>query len=149
MISAIIIDDEQHCIDRLSSLLKENHQDTIILTGTFSTIEEGLAAISKLQPQLVFLDVQIHDRTGFDLLKQLSKIHFDIIFTTAYEKYAVQAIKFSALDYLLKPVSAEDLGIAIAKIAEKMAKNDTSAKLDTLFHNLKNIQGMSKKYVSR
>jgi len=145
MINAIIIDDEQHCSDRLSSLLQENHQDIINLCGAFSDIEKGLSAIIKLHPQLVFLDVQIHDKTGFDLLKQLPKIDFDIIFTTAYEKYAVQAIKFSALDYLLKPVTQEDLGFAINKSAEKNKLNDTSAKLDTLFHNLKNIQGMSKK----
>lgn len=145
MINAIIIDDEQHCIDRLSSLLIEKHRDAIKLTGVFSNIEEGLTAINKLQPQLVFLDIQIHDKTGFDLLRKLSKIDFDIIFTTAYEKYAIQAIKFSAIDYLLKPVTAEDLNIAISKSAEKMVKNDTSSKLDTLFHNLKNIQGMSKK----
>ena len=145
MIRAIIIDDEQHCIDRLSSLLIEKHRDTINLSATFSAIEEGLEAIIKLKPQLVFLDVQIHDKTGFDLLKQLSKIEFDIIFTTAYEKYAVQAIKFSAIDYLLKPVTPEDLDHAIKKSAAKITANDTSAKLDTLFHNLKNIQGLSKK----
>ncbi len=145
MIKAIIIDDEQHCIDRLSSLLNENHKDAINLLGSFKNIEDGLMAINKLQPQLVFLDVQIHDKTGFDLLKQLSKIDFDIIFTTAYEKYAVQAIKFSAIDYLLKPVTAEDLDQAIKKSANKIITNDTSGKLDTLFHNLKNIQGQSKK----
>jgi two-component system LytT family response regulator len=145
MINAIIIDDEQHCIDRLASLLKQNYQDTICLSGTFNNIEEGLSGIKRLQPQIVFLDVQIEQHTGFDLLKQLNKIDFDIIFTTAYEKYAIQAIKFSAIDYLLKPVVLEDLNIAINKAKEKTEKNDTSAKLDTLFHNLKNIQGLSKK----
>lgn len=145
MITAIIIDDEQHCIDRLDNLLKENHPDTINLAGAFRNIEEGILAIGKLRPQLVFLDVQINNSTGFDLLKQLTKIEFDIIFTTAYEKYAVQAIKFSALDYLLKPVTAEDLDLAIRKSADKRMANDTSTKLDTLFYNLRNIQGLSKK----
>lgn len=145
MIKAIIIDDEQHCIDRLGSLLRVNHHDAINLLGFYKNVEEGMAAIAKLKPQLVFLDVQIHDKTGFDLLKQVNKIDFDIIFTTAYEKYAVQAIKFSALDYLLKPVTAEDLDLAIRKSADKRMANDTSTKLDTLFHNLRNIQGLSKK----
>jgi two-component system, LytTR family, response regulator len=145
MITTIIIDDEQHCIDRLTNLLKENYSNSINLLGAFNNIEDGLKAISNLQPQLVFLDVQIHDKTGFDLLQQISKVDFDVIFTTAYEKYAVQAFKFSAIDYLLKPIAADDLAQAVNKLKIKFSNNDVSLKLDSLFHNLKNIQGASKK----
>lgn len=145
MISTIIIDDEQHCIDRLTNQLKENYVSSINLLGTFNNIEDGLKAINNLQPQLVFLDVQIHDKTGFDLLQQISKVDFDIIFTTAYEKYAVQAFKFSAIDYLLKPIAADDLLQAVNKLKVKFSNNDVSLKLDSLFHNLKNMQGASKK----
>jgi two-component system, LytTR family, response regulator len=145
MITAIIIDDERHCIDRLTSLLKEKYSNGINLMGAFNNIVDGLKAINSLQPQLVFLDVQIHDKTGFDLLKQISNIGFDVVFTTAYEKYAVQAFKFSAIDYLLKPISADDLEQAVNKLKVKFSNNNVSLKLDSLFHNLKNMQGISKK----
>jgi len=145
MIKAIIIDDEQHCIDRLDGLLKQHFVQTINLAGSFQTIEEALTGIRNIQPDLVFLDVQINDKTGFDLLKQIGEINFEIIFTTAYEKYAVQAFRFSALDYLLKPVDPDDLKAAILKLKEVISKNDTAGKLDVLFHNLKNIQGISKR----
>ncbi|MBS1597615.1 MAG: response regulator transcription factor [Bacteroidetes bacterium] len=145
MIKAIIIDDEQHCVNRLSDLLDEHFSQSIHVAANFQTVEEALTGINTIKPDLVFLDVQIHDKTGFDLLKQLDEIDFQIIFTTAYEKYAVQAFKFSALDYLLKPIDPDDLKLAIHKLKELISKNDTAGKLDTLFHNLKNLQGISKR----
>lgn len=138
MIKAIIIDDEVHCINRLAELLKEYCEENIYLAGFFQTVEQGITGILKLRPDLVFLDVQINDKTGFDLLKQLHEIHFEIIFTTAYEKYAVQAFKFSAIDYLLKPVDPEDLLCAINKVNKKILRSEISQKINTLFHNLKN-----------
>jgi two-component system LytT family response regulator len=139
MIRAIIIDDEAHCIRRLSTLLKENCKESIQLLDSFQSAEEGLAAISKLQPALVFLDVQMNGQTGFDLLKKIQPINFEVIFTTAYEKYAVQAFKFSAIDYLLKPIDLDDLLQAITKVTNKISGNEMSRKLDALFHNLKNV----------
>jgi len=145
MIKAIIIDDEQHCINRLTGLLNEHFAQTIQLTGSFQTVEEAVAGIRDIRPELLFLDIQIQGKTGFDLLKQIDDIDFEIIFTTAYEKYAVQAFRFSALDYLLKPVDPDDLKTAIHKLKEKISKTDTAGKLDVLFHNLKNLQGISKR----
>ena len=145
MIKAIIIDDEQHCINRLTKLINEYCSDEIELAGTFDTVEKGLEGIKKLNPELVFLDVEIKDKTGFDLLKQVPEVDFEVIFTTAYDKYAVQAFKFSAVDYLLKPVDADDLQQALHKLRKKFSKTELSQKLDTLFHNLKTIQGSSKK----
>lgn len=81
------------------------------------------------------MDVQLDEGTGFDLLKKLEDIKFDIIFTTAWEKYAIQAFKFSALDYLLKPVDADDLKQAISRLVEKNPKIDTTQKLETLLGN--------------
>jgi two-component system LytT family response regulator len=142
MIKAIIIDDEQHCSDRLNSLLSQDHSSAIKVEGCFQTVEEGLKAIQTLKPGLIFLDVQLQDLTGFDLLKQLYEINFEIIFTTAYEKYAVQAFKFSAIDYLLKPVDKEDLKMAIGRLSDKIHKTDASKKIDALIHNL---HGVSKR----
>ena len=94
---------------------------------------------------MVFLDVQIHEKTGFDLLKNLNEINFEIIFTTAYEKYAVQAFKFSAIDYLLKPIDADDLLQAIEKLKGRMSKDETAKKIEALLHNIKNLRGISKR----
>lgn len=115
MINALIIDDEQHCIDRLANLLKQYHSE-VMLVSTAASVKEGLQAIELCQPQLLFLDVQLKDGTGFDLLRQCKHINFKIIFTTAFEKFAIEAIKFSAIGYLLKPVEEEDLKQAVDKI---------------------------------
>lgn len=137
MITAVIVDDEQHCIDRLQSLLQQYFTESIKVAATCKTVEEGVTTIKALRPQLVFLDVQVFDKTGFDLLLQLAPVNFAVIFTTAYEKYAVQAFKFSAVDYLLKPVDTDDLGIAIDKAVAAINLTQTSAKLDVLFHNMR------------
>lgn len=145
MTRAIIIDDEQHCIDRLNKLLKETAAGELEILDYFKTVQDGISGIQKLQPDLVFLDVQINDKTGFDLLQQLPSVNFEVIFTTAFERYAVQAFKFSALDYLLKPVDADDLAAALQKLKEKISAKENNTRFDTLFHNLKNIQGISKR----
>ena len=118
MIKAIIIDDEQHCIDRITDMLQRNYADTIRLLAPAVSVKEGIIAIKEHQPDLIFLDVQIQDRTGFDLLRECGKINFKIIFTTAYDRFAIQAIKFSAIGYLLKPVDEDDLAEALHKINE-------------------------------
>lgn len=138
MIRAIIIDDEQHCIDRLTRLIEENTGPKILLMDVFMNIDEGLKGIKRLQPELVFLDVQIHDRTGFDLLQALPEINFEIIFTTAFEKFAVQAFKFSAVDYLLKPIDADDLQAALLKLDAKLAVGEKAKKFENLIHNVRN-----------
>lgn len=136
MIQAIIIDDEPHCIDWLGNLLCNEYQDRIEVTGTGNTVNEGIKLISNLHPELVFLDVQIGDKTGFDLLRQLNERSFDVIFTTAYDKYAIQAIKFSAIDYLLKPVDKDELELAVNKLFVEISRKTTAAKMNTLLHNL-------------
>jgi two-component system LytT family response regulator len=145
MIRALIVDDEQHCIDRLSGLLHDTCIQTVHLIGASQSVEEGIQAINGQKPDVVFLDVQIHNKTGFDLLQQLREIHFEVIFTTGFERYAVQAFKFSAIDYLLKPVDPDDLLRAVDKLKEKISRQEMSQKLDVLFHNLKSIEGASKR----
>lgn len=139
MIKAIIVDDEQHCIDRLTQLLKDHHSETVYIASSFSSVDTATKGIENLKPSLVFLDVEIHDKTGFDLLKQIP-VNFDVIFTTAYDKYAVQAFKYSALDYLLKPVDADELHNAIQKLHNKLTGNEMLQKLDVLYYNIKNMQ---------
>ncbi len=135
MIRAIIVDDEQHCIDHLTRLLKK-HSDEIELTGHFLNVNDGIKAIKSLQPDLIFLDVQIHDETGFDLLGRIKEKKFEVVFTTAFDRFAVQAFKFSALDYLLKPVDPEDLSAAIKKIKPSDIPAGFNEQINNLLFNI-------------
>ena len=136
MIDAIIIDDEAHCIRHLAESLND-YSSIIRLKGAFQNLEEGHNAITRLRPDLVFLDIQLGEESGFDLLRRLSVVHFDVIFVTAFDKYAVQAFKFSAVDYLLKPVDPDDLRQAVTRLEQKRSKEELAEKFETLFHNLK------------
>ncbi len=136
MIRTLIIDDEQHCIDRVKQLLMP-FGEKIECVGTAKTLENALTLTKEVSPDLVFLDVRIEDKTGFDFLRVVSPISFDVIFTTAYEKYAVQAFKFSAVDYLLKPIDADDFKNSIQKFEIKSSSKHLEQKIDVLLHNLK------------
>lgn len=140
MIKAIIIDDEQSAIDRLTELLNRHCKQTIYLAGYYTSVEDGIKGIRSLQPQLVFLDVQIQDKTGFDVLREVISKKFEVIFVTAYEKYAVQAFKFSAIDYLLKPVDSEDLKQAVEKLERKKPGDKLERKFDTLLENIEQLK---------
>ncbi len=139
MIKTIIIDDEQHCIGRLTKLLAENFTDIISVDGTYSNIKNAITGVQEIKPDLVFLDIMINNETGFDFLKQLPSVDFEIVFTTAYDQFAVEAFRFSALDYLLKPIDPDDLQRAVNKVKRKEPISFLPSKLDLLFENLKNI----------
>ena len=121
MIKAIIIDDEIHCLDTLSMLLEDYCKEVLVEARCLSA-EEGLTAIKKHHPDLVFLDIEMPFMNGFDLLEKFEKINFSVIFTTSYNQYAIKAIRFSALDYLLKPIDPKELVIAIEKIKKQHHK---------------------------
>jgi two-component system, LytTR family, response regulator len=145
MIRAIIIDDEEHCINRLQELIRLYCASTVRLEGSYQSVEDGVNAINTLQPDLIFLDIQIKEKTGFDLLRQLKNINSEVIFTTAFEQYAIQAFKFSAIDYLLKPVDKDDLLQAVNKLTGKMLSQQSKQKLDVLLSNLQSINDQTKK----
>ncbi|MEH6407145.1 MAG: LytTR family DNA-binding domain-containing protein [Leeuwenhoekiella sp.] len=138
MQKAIIVDDEKHCIDILEKML-EAHAQNIKILGSFTTIEDAVKAISIHNPDILFLDVQLHDNTCFDLLKRIENIDFDIIFTTAFDRYAIEAFKFSALDYILKPIDPKDLERALEKSLNSYTVKGISQKLNALSQNLLNI----------
>ncbi|HVS92927.1 MAG TPA: LytTR family DNA-binding domain-containing protein [Mucilaginibacter sp.] len=137
MIRSIIVDDEEHCISRLQGLLDTYCKHTVQVAGTFNTVEKALAGIAEIKPDLLFLDVQLHEKTGFDLLGQLPNINFEVIFTTAYDNYAIKAFKFSAIDYLLKPIDPDDLLQAMNKLQKAMQHNELSDKFSALLGNLR------------
>lgn len=115
MINAIIIDDEVHCLDTLSILLCDYCPEVQVMECCMSA-KQGLVAIEKHRPALVFLDIEMPFMNGFELLEQFAEIPFAIIFTTSYDQYAIKAIRFSALDYLLKPIDPKELISAISKV---------------------------------
>lgn len=120
MIRAIIIDDEHYCVEVLSTLLKK-YCPEVTVSATCSSGEEGLKAIHEYQPDLVFLDVEMPRMNGFQLLESLPEINFDLVFTTSYDQYAIKAIRFSALDYLLKPIDREELQKAVNKAGKRQS----------------------------
>lgn len=143
MIKAILIDDEKHCRETLSIQL-ERYCPEIQLVAQCSSAIEGLQAINQYQPEVVFLDVEMPRMNGFEMLQKLSPIEFDVIFTTGYDAYAIKAIRFSALDYLLKPIDKDELKKAVAKIHHKSNHNLTQ-QLDVLLEKLSNKQGLLQK----
>ena len=124
MITAILIDDEVSGLEVLK-LAIEKYCPNVEIAGVYDSPEKGLAAIKEINPDLVFLDVQMPGMSGFDVLQQASPVTFDVIFVSAHNQYAIKAIHFSALDYLLKPVDVDELIHAVNKIKERPTQNSS------------------------
>ncbi|MBK9491626.1 MAG: response regulator transcription factor [Haliscomenobacter sp.] len=120
---AILIDDELYCTEVLSSLLSKNCPEVEIV-AEFNDSRKALEHLRNAPPDVVFLDIEMPRLNGIDLLQQCRPLQFQVIFTTAYNQYALQAIKLSALDYLLKPIDIEELKEAVKKAKDKTAKPD-------------------------
>jgi two-component system LytT family response regulator len=118
MVRALVVDDEAPPRTVLRTLL-QRHVPEVALLAEAANITDAAAAIAEHRPQLVFLDVQMPGGNGFDLLTKLGRWDFDVIFTTAHQHFAIQAIRFSALDYLLKPVQADELRAAVDRHLER------------------------------
>lgn len=142
----IIIDDEARTRKSIADILKFSQHD-LELVAEAENVATGVAAITEHQPDLVLLDINMPDGTGFDLLKKLDDINFKIIFITAYEEFAVQAFEFSAIDYILKPVDPQKLFDAISKACQLVEQENISLKLIALFANLENSVSENKKLV--
>jgi two-component system LytT family response regulator len=142
MINAILIDDEAHCLESLSILLQKYCPEVNVVQRCISG-KQGHEAVAKYKTDLVFLDVEMPSMNGFEFLEHFDEIPFSVIFTTAYDKYAIKAIRFSALDYLLKPIDSKELISAVGKVKahshqpsseqfrmllDKIQKNDSGLK---------------------
>ncbi|MBS1663687.1 MAG: response regulator transcription factor [Bacteroidetes bacterium] len=136
MIRAVLLDDEQHSRQVLCEMLTEHFKNIEVL-AVCENIAEAVTAITQHHPDLVITDIELDSSSVFDMLQGLPGIDFEVIFTTAHEKYALQAIKFSALDYLLKPFSLEDLSRAIDQCQTKLNERQSARQFEVLFHNLK------------
>jgi len=131
MYETILVDDEKGCRDTLESLLSNFPEVKVVAQA--SSIKEAQELIENLHPQLVFLDIEMPGGNGFELLEKFNPINFDIIFTTAFDQYAIKAIKYSALDYLLKPIDPDELTASIQRFSTK--KHDQNL-INNQFKNL-------------
>lgn len=146
MIKTIIIDDEVKARETILNMLAAYCPDVEVI-ATAGSVSEGEEILSLHHPDLVLLDIKMADGTGFDLLKRLDKINFFVIFITAFEEFAIRAFKFSALDYILKPLDPDELSNAVIKAKEEIEKESMSVKLDALFQNLGALSKDTKKIV--
>ncbi|MEW6469728.1 MAG: LytTR family DNA-binding domain-containing protein [Bacteroidota bacterium] len=136
MIRTIIIEDEKKSREVLHKLIQANCPQ-LNVTGLASSVEQAVEMIKKERPDLIFLDIELSDGTSFDILEQVQGMHFDVIFATAYDQYAIKAIKFSAIDYLLKPIDADELKKAVEKISSKKTELSQIENLRFLLQNFK------------
>jgi two-component system, LytTR family, response regulator len=137
MIKAIIVDDEPDCCETLATLLERYCPEVKIADICYSG-EAALLAIQEQPPQILFLDIEMPQMNGFELLEKIFEVNFELIFTTSYDQYAIKAIRFSALDYLLKPIDREELQKAVQKARERL-QHPLPQQLEILLHKLNHL----------
>lgn len=143
MLRAVVIDDIDSIRTKNIEIIKSTCPNIAII-GQADSVESGVNLIRQIVPDIVFLDVEMQDGTGFDLLQKLKPINFKVIFITGYEDFAIRAFRFSAIDYLLKPLNPEDLAEAVNKAEEALSKDIMELKLNTLFSNLERPKNLQK-----
>jgi two-component system LytT family response regulator len=136
MLRAVIIDDERPAREVISNFLKEYCPDVEVVAKA-SSVKTAFSAIKKTSPDMIFLDIQMADGKGFDLLKMFDKIDFKVIFVTAYSEYAIRAFRFSAIDYLLKPVKIDELIDAVAKVRDVKDSGISPEIVTALLNNIR------------
>ncbi len=139
-LTAVIVDDEEAPRSILSGFLQRRHPDIHVL-GIAEDVPTGVELVRRMSPQVLFLDIELKDKTGFDLLRSLGENRPHVIFTTAHEGYAVKAIRFSALDYLLKPIDPAELEEAITKAWQARRTTDKPGMVDMLRKNIDRSTG--------
>jgi two-component system LytT family response regulator len=135
--TALIVEDELHSREFLKTLVT-TYCDGVRVVGAAEIVPEAIRLIDDLHPDLVFLDIEMQSGTGFDVLQGVKRRDFDVVFTTAYDHYALQAIKFSAVDYLLKPIDIDELRGAVEKVRQRRSQPQPNAALERLLENLAN-----------
>ncbi|MGV8877805.1 MAG: LytR/AlgR family response regulator transcription factor [Sphingobacteriaceae bacterium] len=135
----ILVDDEQGNLENLQALLTK-HCEAIKVVAIANNIDDAYSLMNIHRPDLLFLDIQLGKTTGFDLLSKFGEKNFEVIFVTAFDRYGIQAVKFAALDYLLKPVDPEELKIAVAKAAERIKNRINGEQLNFLLNQIKRTE---------
>ena len=135
MINALIIDDEADGRDVLEISLRK-YCPEIVVKKVCDSPAQGIQAIKDLRPDLVFLDIQMPQMSGFDVLQHVTPVTFEVIFVSAYDQYAIKAIKFSALDYLLKPLDVDELIHAVQKVKERLKNKNNPHQYQSILDNI-------------
>ena len=143
MLKAVVIDDIENIRKKNIAIIKASCPNVSVI-GQADSVASGVEVIRQLSPDIVFLDVEMPDGTGFDLLQKLKPINFKVIFITGYEDFAIRAFRFSAIDYLLKPLDAADLVDAVKKAEDSLGKEVFDMKLSNLFSNLERPKDLQK-----
>ena len=143
MLRAIVIDDIDAIRKDNIAIIKSNCPNIAII-GQADSVASGVKLINELSPDIVFLDVEMPDGSGFDLLQKVKSINFKVIFITGYEDFAIRAFRFSAIDYLLKPLQASDLVEAVKKAEDSFSKEIFDLKIHNLFANLERPKDLQK-----
>ncbi len=146
MIKAIIVDDEKKSREVLMGLIDRYCPDVFVLIQADGCLD-GIEKVKEYNPDIVFLDIQMPDGSGFNFLEAFDDFKFEVIFTTAHDQYAIKAIKYSALDYLLKPINPDDLKEAIDKFLQKQNKGQINKNIKVLLENMKLTDSTSKKII--
>jgi two-component system LytT family response regulator len=139
MIKTILIDDEPRGLNSLKKMLEHNCPNIKILAEC-KDAESAIEKINLLEPQLIFLDISMPGKNGFDLLNEIDNINFEIIFVTAHNDYTLQAFRYSAVDYLMKPVDEDLLIEAVKRANKRIASDIASSNIDTFLYNLNKVQ---------
>ena len=142
-LKAILIDDEPRGISSLEKLLQINCPDVKVI-GSYTDAIESVDKVKTLQPDLIFLDIAMPIKNGFELLKELKGTNFEVIFVTAHNQYMIEAFHFSAIDYLLKPVEDNLLVDAVERAKNRIAEKSGNKNIETFLHNLKQKQSPQK-----
>jgi two-component system LytT family response regulator len=146
MVKAVIIDDERYLREMLREMLMVSFAE-IEIAGEADSVTDGVRLIDERRPDLVLLDIEIREGKGFDILEKVTYRDFRVIFVTAYDEFAVKAIKFSAIDYILKPVEEEELVAAVQRALAEMERPFLQKQIENFFHNCNDQQ--NKKLVLR
>ena len=141
MKTCIIIDDEKNARETLAKIIERYFSNKIQILSSADSVKEGVFAINKYNPDLVFLDIEMPEENGFKLFDYFDIYNFEVIFTTAYKQYAIDAIKFAALDYLLKPINFIDLKDVLTRLEKKQNKSSNPAQIEAFLSNLNNDPG--------
>jgi len=134
-IKSIIIDDEKHGRENLAGILKQHCPEVIVL-GEADSVNTAILLIKSKDTDLIFLDIEMPKANGFQLLEHFKDASFEVIFVTAYDSYAIKAIRFSAADYILKPINFNDLKVAVDKVAKRIRLKEENDRIKQLFRNI-------------
>ncbi|MEE4196963.1 MAG: LytTR family DNA-binding domain-containing protein [Bacteroidales bacterium] len=141
MRTCIIIDDEKNAREALEKIIQRYFSSQLQIVFIADSVKEGVFAINKYRPELVFLDIEMPEENGFKLFDYFDIYNFEVIFTTAYKQYAIDAIKFAALDYLLKPINYIDLRDVLTRLEKKQNKSPNTAQIEAFLSNLNHDPG--------